>query len=301
MAHSLFSPRYDWRVDSGLNVLAAARYYSWGLIQRWSASLVGVVSGRAGMFATAVVLILGLLAWWRLRAPAEGESEPRRLLLFGLAAFLLGNATFIFIGAAVFAPSGIGNRTLVAAAIGFSMLAVAIFEFAARIAGARRRSALFSALLIFTLVAAAARTEQIERYWAEAPNLQQQVLETAAVDLKRVPAGATVILDGVCPYHGPAIVFETYWDVGGALSLALGRPVTGDTVSPRMSAAPMGLTTSIYEERQFYPFAPTLFIYNPRLHTLASLPDLASARGYFAQSARQFHCPEGFAGHGVPT
>ena len=46
-----------------------------------------------------------------------------------------------------------------------------------------------------------------------------------------LPAGSTVLLDRVCPYGGPGVVFETWWDTGPALSLTLGRKLDADVIS----------------------------------------------------------------------
>lgn len=114
-------------------------------------------------------------------------------------------------------------------------------------------------------------------------------------------AGSTVILDGICPYRGPGVVFETWWDVGPAFSVALGRAVTGDAVSERMALAPSGLRTAIYGEPTFHPYGSTLFAYNPNLRLVAPLPDLAAARAFFGRSDRwPAPCPAGFVGRGQP-
>jgi hypothetical protein len=95
-------------------------------------------------------------------------------------------------------------------------------------------------------------------------------------------------------------VFETYWDTRGALSIALGREVEADVISPRMRLMPKGLSTSIYNIASFYPFGPKLYAYDPRVHRLTPLPDLATAMAYFRRSPRQpMRCPRGFVGHGV--
>jgi hypothetical protein len=86
----------------------------------------------------------------------------------------------------------------------------------------------------------------------------------------------------VCPYFGPAVVFETNWDVGGALTLALARPLAGDAVSPRMSPTPKGLQTSMYKQPSFYPYGPALYLYNAPTHQLVLLVDAETAVRYFA-------------------
>ena len=299
LAYGLFWPGYDWRINSGLNLFAGTSFYSWVLLRDWASSLAALFTGRAGAAITVVALLIASLAWWRLRVPDEGEWKPKRVLVMGVAAFLLAHAIFVFTGAIVFAPSGIGNRTLVAAAVGFAITLVALFELVSLSASPRHARTLFTGLVVLTSVAGTARVELIDRYWAEAPEYTREILRAASVDLRNLPEGSTVILDGVCPYHGPAIVFETYWDVSGALSIVTGRNLRGDAVSPRMWIVANGIKTSVYDEPQFFPFGATLFVYNPRLRVLAPLPDQASARRYFGRPGRWTKCPVGYPGQGV--
>jgi hypothetical protein len=112
---------------------------------------------------------------------------------------------------------------------------------------------------------------------------------------------STIILDGVCPYDGPGIVFETSWDVAGALTLAIGKPVGGDVVSPRMTVTDSGLATSMYNAPTLYAYGPHLLVYNPQRHAVVRLESAAEARRYFAQADRfEAPCPAGFVAHGVP-
>jgi hypothetical protein len=93
------------------------------------------------------------------------------------------------------------------------------------------------------------------------------------------------------------VVFEAGWDVGGALTLALGRPIDGNAVSARMRPTVSGLETSIYKEPTVYPYGARLFVYNPAKHLLLRLGDAATAARYFA-SRRANPCP-GFVARGV--
>ena len=144
------------------------------------------------------------------------------------------------------------------------------------------------------------RIEQIETYWTEAPAIQAKVLAAARTDLRDVPPNSFVMLDNVCPYHGPAVIFEAPWDVSGALSLVSGKEIRGDAVSPRMTLRRNGLATSIYGEPAFYPYGRRLYVYDPARHLVVQLGDFATARRYFGEaSATRTPCPRGYVGHGV--
>jgi hypothetical protein len=299
-AYQLIRPDYDWRVDSGLNLFAAANLYAWMIPRDWACALWGLLTGRSGAAVVGIAAPIAVLACWRLRKPHSNHEMPLlRLLLIGVAAFLLGHATFVIVPAILFTPSGIDNRVLVAAATGYAMILAALVALAARAAPARLRNGGFTIAIVVLALAEVARLETIDGYWAQAPDRQNQVLAAARTDLARLPAGSTVILDGVCPYYGPAVVFEAPWDTGPALGHALGREVSGDTVSPRMSLTPTGIATSIYKQPALYPYGPRLFAYNPRLHLLAPLTDAAAARRYFSTGRPPMRCPKGYVGHGV--
>lgn len=292
---------YDWRIHSSLNVYAAVLVHLWMTVTGWAAAAADLATGRSGATVSAWALAVAALAAWRIGTAngVRGEGlRPVPLLLLGAAAFILGHATYLVVPSILFAPTGVANRSLVAAAIGVAIVLAALSALAARTVPVRLRTAALAAIVSLIALFGVVRINAIARYWAEAPALQRQVLEPARRDLRALPANSTVILDGVCPYHGPAVVFETWWDVGGALSIALGRPVKGDIVTPRMSRTAAGLETSIYQEPAIYPYGRGLYVYNPVRRSLVALDNAASAERYFRGTDRA-ECPVSFPGHGV--
>ncbi|HWC56093.1 MAG TPA: hypothetical protein VG434_03895 [Sphingomicrobium sp.] len=296
--HQFFRLDYDWRVDSSMNVIATPSAYFWEPMRGWWIGAQSLVGGRSSFLVMGVAVLIATLAFWRLsgRPDSNTPSTPRRLLLLGIAAFLLGNATFLIVPSVVFTSTGIGNRVQVAAAIGVAMIFAALFADAANAFPQRLRTIAHCAIVVIVTGAAFVRLSAIEAYWAEAPALQERVLDAAKVDLKSIPGNSTVILDGVCPYHGPAMVFEA-WDVGGALSIALQRPIEGDARSDRTSPTRLGIATSIYNQPALYPYGPRLFVYNPSQHLLLALADPAAAARYFGTHPLR-RCP-GFVARGV--
>jgi hypothetical protein len=105
----------------------------------------------------------------------------------------------------------------------------------------------------------------------------------------------------VCPYVGPAIVFESSWDLQGALRL-LYRDTTlqADVVTPNLRVEHDGLHTVLYGEDSRYPYQ-RLLLFNVRGPSSDSIPDEEAARAYFARANpdRSNGCPPGRAGHGV--
>ncbi|MDQ3483140.1 MAG: hypothetical protein M3448_07025 [Pseudomonadota bacterium] len=301
-AVQLVRPDYDWRVDSSLNIFAAASVHFWHTIRGWAEAVAQLLTGQLGAVPIIVTLAIALAAFWRLTAAKDDRETAMtasRLLLLGLAAFVVGHAAFLIVPWISFSPAGMANRVLVAAAIGVAIIFVAALAFATRLAAPRHRKKLFAISVSALALCASARIAQIGEYWAQAPALQRQVLDSARDDLRAVPAGSTIILDGVCPYHGPAVVFETYWGIGPALSLATGKQLSADAVSPRMSLTPSGLLTSMYEHPSFYPFGPGLFVYNFHARRLVPMPDAKAARDYFAGAPPRPACPRSYVAHGV--
>ena len=295
----LFRLDYDWRVDSGLNIVATPTAYFLAPIRGWWTGASALFTGQAPLGVVVIAMLIAALAWWRLAGATQGADSrpPQRLLLAGIVVFLLGNATFLIVPAVVFTSTGIDNRVQVAGAIGVAIMFASLVSLAVRAVPEQRRGVIFSTLIVALTASAYVRLSSIEAYWAEAPAVQERVFAAARSDLSAVPANSTVILDGVCPYFGPAVVLETSWDVGGALTLALGRPLKGDAVSPRMSPAASGLRTSFYKEPSFYPYGPMLFIYNPVKHQLTRVTDVETAVGYF-RARRAEACP-GFVARGM--
>lgn len=285
--HQVFRVDYDWRVDSGLNIFATPRTHFWAPVQGWWSGARALLAGKTGLEVAVIALLIAGLAVWRLRIPevAERRSPPRRLLFLGVAVFLLGNATFLVVPAVVFTSTGMDNRVQVAAAIGVGIILVALISLGTNALPPQHREVAFCAAIAIISASAFARLSAIEQYWAQAPVLQRRVLTAARADLQSVPPNSTVILDNVCPYLGPAVVFETSWDVGGALTLALHRPLAGDTVSSRMSLTAKGLQTSMYKEPRSYPYGPGLYVYSPSTHQVLQLRDAETAARYFAHRA----------------
>ena len=294
----LFRTDYDWRTDSGLNIFAMASTYfrspARGVVDGFRA----LATGEAGLETFAIAILIAVLCGLRLYAHGRAERMPTaRLLQLGIAALLLGNATFLVVPSIVFTSTGMDNRVQVADALGVAMIFAAIMGIAAGLAPVRYRQATFAAVVVIVVACAFARITAIERYWAEAPALQRDILGAARADLRQLPANSTVILDGVCPYHGPAVVFETYWDTSAALTMALGRPVSADVVSSRMRVTGRGLETSIYNDPSDYPYGNHLYVYDAGRRIIVQLRDADAAMTYFRHRPQKY-CP-GLVARGV--
>jgi len=203
---------------------------------------------------------------------------------------------FLFTDEIMFSPTGIANRVSVAAAMGVAMIIVGLLAYLA----AHLASPVFPAVVAAVAFVGIVQTTRTAAYWTRGAQLQEALLADARGDLHALPAGSTVIFDGICPYQGPAVVLEEGWAASAALSHTLGRQVNADTVSDRMRLTPRGVATSIYNFNFFYPFGPGLFVYEPRGRRLVPLPDIQSAVRYFRSPGRRpMRCPRGYVGQGV--
>ncbi|MDH4135567.1 MAG: hypothetical protein OEW09_02465, partial [Anaerolineae bacterium] len=144
----------------------------------------------------------------------------------------------------------------------------------------------------------------IASFWIAAYRQEQEVLADIRQQFPTLPAGSTLILDGVCPYVGPAIVFERNWDLTGALLMVYrDDSLRADVVTPSLEVTEDGLTKSLYCGAivNHHPYKK-LFVYHVGRKMTYPLPDAEAARLYF----RTFNpdhsngCPPGREGHGVP-
>ena len=299
---TLFDPSYDFRLDSGPNVFAAVQVHFGLTLAGWWSAMVELLHYRWNPLAALFALACAALAASRIGAShssVDRKVRPLWLIAAGLIAFVIGHAALFAAAGLTFSGIGMANRVLAAPAIGVAMILTAGLAAGVNIAPLSMRQAALGVLIVIVVALGAYRIWMIERYWTEAPGLQARFLENAKRDLRSVPPGSTVIVDGLCPYHGPAVVFETWWDTGPALSLSLNRKLDADLLNGRSQLEPGGLRTWIYGDSRFYPFGPDLYLYNPAARSHVGLPDLESARAAIARWGSPWrNCSPGKEGQG---
>jgi hypothetical protein len=116
-----------------------------------------------------------------------------------------------------------------------------------------------------------------------------------------LPPRTTLLLAGICSYHGPAIVFESDWDLSGALRLHYGdRTISADVLRPgSYRIEDYGIITILYEGEDEYDFAPNLLLYDFQrkvVEPLLSKDDMRRAGG---GGALDTACPPGIEGVGT--
>jgi hypothetical protein len=252
--------------------------------------------------AVAVLLGLAIMGYlWRLAAidrPAP-RRMPRQLLGLGLVMFLLGLAIFATNRAFLATTAGMANRTLMAAAVGVALVFVgSVVWLDVRLSRARR---FYPAAIAVLAAGGFLINTTIASFWIAAYQ-QQRTIVADITEHVPVPApGATLLLDGICPYIGPAAVFESRWDLAGALQRAFSEPnLRADVLTPSVKVSADGLTATIYDVESHYPYG-RLFIYNLGDHTLYAVTDESAALGYLRSISPDLatRCPPAREGVGV--
>lgn len=65
----------------------------------------------------------------------------------------------------------------------------------------------------------------------------------------------------MCPYRGPAIVFESNWDLAGALGVHSGdHSLRADVITHRLKVDNRGISTFLYG-RADYQYSDNMFVY----------------------------------------
>src|SRR5438477_7775667 len=100
-------------------------------------------------------------------------------------------------------------------------------------------------------------------FWVKANQQHQLILSDIHNHFPVLEKGSTLFLDGVCPYEGPGIVFESQWDLKGALQAKYhDGSIKADIVTPRLQVKKDGIYTEIYTFRERYVYQYPMYIYN---------------------------------------
>jgi hypothetical protein len=300
---TFWSSSYDWRIDSGLNLWAAMTVNFWESFTIVLRSLSRVSTLDNPLTVCAIAALLGVLTYWRIvreRNDHAGVKYTIGYVACGFVVFWLGYAVFFLSTMVHFAPASTGNRMSTPATIGVAMIVAGILQLISSLGGSARFQQLYGIILAIMVTAFSIHIAVVASFWSEAWRKEQAILELTRQDLARLPAEPTVVLDGVCPYHGPAIVFESSWDWMFAASISMQRTIKGDVAIPSLTVTPKGFSTQIYDIKNTYPFDDRLYVYRPYDRAVTPIPDLRAARSYLATRPPALRgCPRGYPAGGV--
>ncbi len=266
------------------------------------------------VWSTIALAILAGIAIFSLLSPTVGTTDTalswvrrwRIVVMAGVLIFALGYAIFATNRNVQFTPTGISNRTATAAALGVAVVFVGLIgRGATLLPSASLRGRAFCACIAALCASGLLINLTIAAYWRDAYTQEQAVLATIRRDLPELAPGSTLILDGVCPYVGPAIVFESSWDLAGALKITYHDPqLAAAVVTPNLTVGPRSLSLVLYRTvRTEYPYGPNLLLFNITQRQVYRLSDADSAARYFQafNPDRSGGCPRGSEGFGVPV
>jgi hypothetical protein len=223
------------------------------------------------------------------------------LAVSGAGVFALGYAIFLTNYNVQFTTTGIANRSAIAATLGAAMCLIGISGLIAASVTARwARTAIFAAAVAGISGSGVLIVNVVAEDWMRAYAAERNVLSNIRERFSSLPPKSTLLLDGVCPYIGPAIVFEADWDLTGALQVYYGnRTVSANVVTPRMTADDAAIVATIYGQPARYPYSSSLFAYHAGTGVVQPLADAATARAWLSRSLASSSCPAGREGIGV--
>lgn len=293
----------------GLNYLRALQisYVDYGLALPQVLATILREGPLAEMLIMAVLLgvsMYGYLSRSSSEVPLEipGFGRIFQWLGAGLVLFGLGYAIFLTNYNVLFTTTGIGNRTAMAAAVGVAVSMVGGILILCRVLPGAFRRQLFCLSVAILGTSGFLINNHIASYWIDAYRMEQAIIVEVEQAFPSLPAGSTLILDGVCPYRGPAVVFESNWDLAGVLMMRYGDySLRADVVSPNMRIEADGLYTTIYGDERFYPYG-NLFVYHFGRDIVYQLSSYEIALLYFQNFTPDLAngCPPGAGGYGVP-
>jgi nitrate reductase gamma subunit len=285
------------KLNVGTYFLALPYVLWWIAWHRFSAAGSAVAAG-SGLIAFAYL--------WRIARcdlkPFRANRVWRKLLAIGALTVVLGYAVFLANQNVLFRSAGIDNRVNAGAALGIAGMLVGAIGLLARRVDARRGAVVFAASIACAVAAGVFVIDALASFWTTAARQQHAIVSAVSRATDALPPSSTVILDGVCPEVGPAVVFADQWDFRGALQLARHDPsLKGDVASEALRAGRDGLSLEMtFLDRVYtrsYPYGRSLFVYDFSRRRLYPLPSRSRAATYLAKSRPSLHClpQRGFA------
>jgi len=292
-----FNIKQAFRLNFGEYGLELPRII-WKILDSYPDIIIFSLGGALGLFITGYL--------YHISDKSETLSsdfcgEILRLVAWGTIFFGLGYAIFLTNSRLTLALTGVGNRVNIAAAIGIAISFVGLIGwFSSVLPFQRMRQPVFYGLITLLCITGFLINNTIARYWVEAYDKEKLILADIQQQNPTLPKGSTLLLDGVCPYHGPAIVFESHWGLAWALMMYYNdSSLRADVISPKMKIQKDGIYFNLYHDN-LYPYK-NLFIYHYGMKQTFKITDNERAIHYFETNNPEFNsdCPEGSIGHGV--
>ncbi len=209
----------------------------------------------------------------------RGTAVARRLALWGLAVTVLRQVIFLATNDVSLSATGVGNRYAIAWAGGIALIVVGLVAGSSARARPLIEAPVFAALMALFITGGFVISARLIFPWVAAYREEQRVLGIIRQSFPTLPEGTTLLLDGECPFNGPAVVFSSPWDLGGALWLLYrDSTVRVEVVTPWFKVAAHGIRV----HNALYSYNG-LIIFDMRWRASHAVVDQAAAEAYFAR------------------
>jgi hypothetical protein len=247
--------------------------------------------GNATPSMLLVSALIGVVVFGYFAMPSRGSVTRERIVWIriaglGMIAFALGYGLAFLTGRIGFSSTGILNRAAIGAAIGLAALIVGLIgTVSSWESKASTRQRLYAGGIALYCSASTLVVSVLGMYWVAAWPIQERVLEEIQAGMPELPSGSTVLLHGICPYVGPAIVFESSWDLAGALQVRYQDPTLEADVTGRMTVVSEGVATHLYGPltSAFHRFGPRLILFDARTGSVIRLTNASILSAYLAK------------------
>jgi hypothetical protein len=226
------------------------------------------------------VVVAATALWYVHRIFAGGGAETYlRTFAASFVVFISGYVIFLATSGIQLTTTGMGNRANIAATAGVAMTMVSVAGIASRLFHSERyRSLVFSSFVSALCFCGCFVTNGIASYWVTASRQQHAVLDSLRAQITHLEPGTTLLLDGLCPYIGPAPVFESSLDFTGALTVLYpDRFLKGDVLKNHTRFSSAGVRTAWYWPNA-YAYSQKLLIYDYANKELYPLPNSSARR-----------------------
>jgi hypothetical protein len=260
------------------------------------------VFGLGGLLSIIMFAYLYLIAGQSRFKPPKWIGMVK-LIGLGLAISGLSYTIFITTYRFGFTPATIGNRTAIAGAVGIALSFVGVLAWICSLPRSEQLKRFAFCVSISILgTSGFLIINTIASFWTGAYRQEKEILADIHQHVPTLPSGSTLLLDGICPYIGPAVVFHSQSDLRGALAVTYRYSnLEAAVVKPALKVKEEGISTLTYGEEQLYPYKH-LFVYHFGRKMTVQLENAESARRYFAEFDPDFStgCPQYNEGEGVP-
>lgn len=226
------------------------------------------------------------------RSSPDALAGGRRMLQLcaaGAVIYVAGYAIFLTNFNAAITTTGPNNRTGMAAAIGLAMFLVGLTGWlCGLLPRGWVRDGFFSGTMALLAATGVLIVNTVGTFWMAAASRQMEVLADIKMANPGLADGTTLLIDGLCRYMGPAPVFETWWDMSGALRILYGnQTLVGDVVTPTLRIEEDGIYTTMYGQKHG-PYAyENLLIYDAKRNSTAAISGPFAAASYLRQNDPQ--------------